>query len=663
MTRKTSTLWCARMAVAMTLMLVGTVVLEAQELEVRRVDQRGRLIVFDSHDQSLQPNDDTHRQPIASHYDDRRQEDRRHQGRRPQPSRHHPNPPRPSRNAFKLDIRSIDGTDNNAVNFSQGAADTSLIRCCYPAVYPDGFGDVIDITGRPNARDISNRINAQSVSVVNDRGLTDWIVQWGQFVTHDMDLTFANAANNVMSTGVTGDYSIAINDPFDPLGPNPIPFNRSDYAAGTGTDDLIDSPFGLIPNARQQVNSVTSYIDASNVYGSDDTRAAALRTFSGGLLATSADGQMLPFNTVGEDNDDPFGLGDGLFVAGDVRANEQVGLTATHALFVREHNRLAELIQAQDPRLNDEQVYQAARKIVGAEMQAITYNEFLPALLGDAAPSAYEYAYDDTVDATITNAFATAAFRYGHSMQSSLITLVNNAGTQVGALSLAESFFNPTFLSGDAGNVDLVLKGLATQLAQENDAMLVDEIRNFLFGPPGAGGLDLAALDIQRGRDHGLPDYNALREFYGLEKVESFDQITSDTALASALEETYDSIDNIDPWVGMISEDHLDGASVGELVAAVLVNQFTRLRDGDSYFFTGDEDLDHGLLSKIIDLDALSLSDIIEWNTGLTGLQDNVFFAATDGVVSLVAVPEPATAALVMIGCVMLFPRRRNRAA
>ncbi len=74
-----------------------------------------------------------------------------------------------------------------------------------------------------------------------------------------------------------------------------------------------------------------------------------------------------------------------MFLAGDIRANEQVGLTSVHTLFMREHNRLADLIKAVDPGLSDEDIYQKARKIVGAQMQIITYNEFLPALLGDAA--------------------------------------------------------------------------------------------------------------------------------------------------------------------------------------------------------------------------------------------------------------------------------------
>ncbi|REK06719.1 MAG: LEPR-XLL domain-containing protein [Planctomycetota bacterium] len=526
-----------------------------------------------------------------------------------------------------VEFRSIDGSGNNLVDDAQGAADTRVIRFGYPAVYPDGHGDVVDVEGRPNARDISNAIHAQSDSVVNDRHLTDWIFQWGQFLTHDMDLTINGSLYNELSTGEVGDFSIAINDPNDPLGPNPMPFNRTEFDPTTGTPDLIDTGFGPRANWREQINRVTSYIDASNVYGSDAERAAALRTFEGGKLITSADGLLPGLNDVGLDNDDPFRAGAELFLAGDVRANETVALTAVHALFVREHNRLADRIAELYPQLNDEEIYQLARRIVGAEMQAITYNEFLPALLGyDSAPRAEDAVYDAELNASITNSFAAAIFRFGHSMINEDLLLVDNAGHTVDRLSLDEAFFDPDFLKDNPQAVDLLMKGLSEQLGQENDLLLVDGVRNNLFGPPGAGGVDLAALDIERGRDHGLPDYNALRAFYGLERVTSFAEINSDPAIQQQLEALYGDIDNIDAFVGALAEDHLSGSSVGPLVDAVLVNQFTRLRDGDRFFYTNDPELASRDAKRIVDLEQVTLAKIIQWNTGVTDLQDNVFF-------------------------------------
>ncbi len=510
-------------------------------------------------------------------------------------------------------FRTIDGTDNNVDNPTWGAADTALIRIDEADYLPNGSGEAIVTESAPspfaraNPRDISNVIASQSGDIVNDRNLSDWVWQWGQFLDHDIDLTETSPTN--------GTADIPIDDPTDPLGPNPIEFDRSDFDPQTGTG----------PNSpRQQVNQITSYIDASNVYGSDEIRAAALRTGVGGRLKTSTD-DLLPFNTDGLPN--AGGTDPTLFLAGDVRANEQIGLTATHTLFVREHNRLADLLAAHNPDLTDEEIYQKARAIVAAEMQIITYNEFLPALLGTYAPTAADFAYDPTVNSSIANEFSTAFYRFGHSMLSSDLLLVGKNSKVAETLALRDAFFNPGILTEDPATLDLLLRGLAAQHAQEVDNQLVDDVRNFLFGPPGAGGLDLATLNIQRGRDHGLPDYNTLREAYGLSRVTSFSPISSDPMVQAQLEALYGSVDNIDPWVGGLAEDHLPGASTGELVTAALVDQFTRLRDGDRFFYLADETLlSDPDIAAVIDLDEVTLARVIQDNTGIKKLQDNVFF-------------------------------------
>jgi hypothetical protein len=517
-----------------------------------------------------------------------------------------------------VEWRTITGANNNIATPLQGAAETQQIRFGYGDQFPDDNGDlIVTAPQRANPRTISNALHAQTGSLLNDRLLTDWVFQWGQWITHDMDLTRNGPQFNMISTGDNGDFSIAVNDPNDPIGPNPIPFNRSEFAPGTGENGV----------RRDVVNSITSYIDASMVYGSDAVRAAALRTFQGGKLKTSAGGLLLPLNTSGLDNADPFGLGSQLFLAGDVRANEQASLTVVHTLFVREHNRLADRIRGLYPTLTDEQIYQLARRIVGAEMQIITYEEYLPAIFGyDLAPEPDAAVYNPAVNASVTNSFAHAVFRFGHSQISPSTLLVNNTGQTVGTLSIAEAFFNPNFLKNNPGNVARVLKGLASQLGQENDVFLVDGVRNQLFGPPGAGGLDLAALDIQRGRDHGLPDYNNLRARYGLEEVTTFAEISSNPAIQAQLEALFGNVDNIDPFVGALAEDHLPGASVGPFILAVVGNQFERLRDGDRFFYTNDSLLQMEGVKRVIDLDSLSLAQVIRWNTGALGLQDNVFF-------------------------------------
>ncbi|MFQ5459079.1 MAG: peroxidase family protein, partial [Myxococcota bacterium] len=265
--------------------------------------------------------------------------------------------------------------------------------------------------------------------------------------------------------------------------------------------------------------------------------------------------------------------------------NEQAALTAMHTLFVREHNRLARLLRFFRPHLSGDEIYARARRIVGAEMQAITFNEFLPLLLGKGALTPYA-GYDPAVDAGISNLFSTASYRFGHSLLSEQLLRLRKNGKPIAAghLPLRDAFFAPARIT-DEGGIAPLLRGLAKQRCQEVDTKVVDAVRNFLFGPPGAGGFDLAALNIQRGRDHGLPGYNQTRVALGLAPVASFQEITSDDALADALEALYGDVNDVDVWVGGLAEDHLPGAMVGELVFTVLKDQFERLRDGDRFWY------------------------------------------------------------------------------
>src|SRR5262249_47232075 len=148
---------------------------------------------------------------------------------------------------------------------------------------------------------------------------------------------------------------------------------------------------------------------------------------------------------------------------------------------------------------------------------------------------------------------------------------------------------------------------------------IVPELQNFLFGPPGAGGFDLASLNIQRGRDHGLSDYNTTRVAYGLPAVTSFDQITSNPTVQAQLEQLYGNVNNIDLWVGMLAEDHVPGGSVGPLVQRIVANQFENLRDGDRLWF---ENLYSGAV--LFALEHTSLAHIIARNTVNNDLQSNV---------------------------------------
>jgi peroxidase len=499
-------------------------------------------------------------------------------------------------------IRSVDGTGNNLANPAWGAVGQALLRLA-PAAYSDGLSAPAG-TSRPSARVISNTLSTHGdADIPNSKNLSAFAYLWGQFIDHDLDLT--NTGTDAVNIAVPS------GDPyFDPnsTGTQTIGFTRSLAVAGTGAT-----------SARQQANFITAYIDGSMVYGSDPVRAAALRTFTGGQLKTSANG-MLPYNTASLDNATAGGPASAYYLAGDVRANENIELTGMQTLFVREHNRLASQISKQNPKMTDEQVYQKARAIVIGEIQSITYNEFLPALLGASAIRPYQ-GYNAKVNPGISTEFSTAAFRLGHSMLENDVEFLDNNGNDVhDDVPLANAFFNPALI-GQTG-IDSILKYLASSNSEEVDTKVVDGLRNFLFGPPGAGGFDLASLNIQRGRDHGLSDYNTTRAKLGLPKLTSFAQITSDAQVQKALQKLYGTVDNIDLWVGGLAEDHVQGSLLGPTFQRIVSDQFTRTRDGDRFWYQRDPMLTAQDRQMI---DHTTLSDIIKRNSTTTNIQDNVF--------------------------------------
>ncbi len=532
---------------------------------------------------------------------------------------HDPEPGRAQQ--WLSEIRAYDGWGNNRTRPHWGAAGTPLRRLSQ-ANYPDAMR-ALDVD-RPNPRDISNAVSVQVGSLPSSRHLSGFVWQWGQFLDHDLDLTRSDPSN--------GSATIAVNDPADPLWPA-IPMFRSNYLPGTGTE---------VGNPRQQVNEVTAFIDGSNVYGSHPATTAQLRSFTSGRLRAD-DFALMPLDEGGQ------------FMAGDVRANEQVGLLAMHTLFMREHNRLAERLSTslaglpEDPVAQDEVLFQAARKLLAAEMQVITFNEFLPALLGPYAPALGEASYDPGLDPSIANEFATALYRFGHTMLPPELNLRNDSGEIVESIRLRDAFFRPKMMSDNPQRVGWILKGLAVDPAQEVDTRLVDDVRTFLIVEGVQGGLDLAAINIQRGRDHGLPTYNDLRRSLGLAPASLFADVTPKEDLQRALASVYDDVEQIDAWVGGLAESPIEGSALGELLTRGLADQFFRLRDGDRLLHVYDPDV--GLLAEAADLPLaqLRLRDIVLANTQLTNLQSNLFY-----------VPEPASVLPWVLGGILVAVGRRR---
>ena len=511
------------------------------------------------------------------------------------------------------EVRTIDGSGNDRSNPLENQADTVFLRQT-KASYADGTNSPSG-ADRPGPREISNAVLEERGRFHDARKLSAMTWAWGQFLDHDITSTPNSGKPDLNITVPKGDRH------FDPYGEGKaiIPFARSTAAPGTGAGtDAV----------REQKNNITGWIDASMVYGSDPHRAAALRSFEGGRLKTGPD-DMLPHNTMGLVNDNPTRKPEtSLLAAGDARANENLGLLSLQTLFLREHNRLVAEFAAKNPGLDDESLYQMARKVVGALVQNITVKEYLPSLLGQDTLGAYQ-GYQPEVDARVSNEFSTASFRMGHSQVEPLIWREGADGERIpeGDIAMLNAFFAPERLS--EGGIDPLLRGLASFTQEPTDEGVTSALRNMLFGKPGSGGLDLAALNIQRGRDHGLPDFNSFRQSYGLPAYESFAQLTGgDEKLAGKLASVYASVEQVDPWVGMLCEEPLAGSSVGQTISTALTDQFGRLRDGDRFWFENDPDL-AGWKETITNT---SLMDVIRRNSGVgSELDESPFFAHKTG--------------------------------
>jgi peroxidase len=498
---------------------------------------------------------------------------------------------------FPYEFRSIDGYGNNPIDPTRGEANTTLLRKV-PNAYADGHGAPSG-TDQKSAREISNLVAAQDQPIPNAQNVTDFLWQWGQFVDHDIGLT--------PSIEPVEQFNIPVpaGDPyFDP--------NNT----GTQFIELDRSLYQMINGVREQVNIDTAYLDGSQVYGSDEARALELRRLDGSGKLKTSPGNLLPYNVDGFPNLPTTEAS--YFLAGDLRANEQLALTAMQTLFMREHNFWADVIHAAQPYLDDDGIYFRARAIVGAEIQIITYRDFLPLLLGKH-PLAPYHGYQPQVNAGIVSSFSTAGYRVGHTLLSPQLLRLDQHNHSIGDISLADAFFNPTQISSIG--IEPYLRGLAKQRPQEVDPYVVDPVRNFLFGPPGAGGFDLAALNIQRGRDHGLARYNQIRMGYGLAPYATFAQMNPDPVIQAKLAAAYASPNDIDIWIGALAEKHMPGRMVSETTYTILKDQFERLRDGDRFWY--QIYLPHPLVNM---LEHQTLADIIRRNTTIDReLQNDVF--------------------------------------
>ncbi len=606
-----------------------------------------------------------------------------------------------------FEIQSLDGTGNNRRHPEWGVAGQPYLRVA-PADYADGLSEP---QAGPASRFISNRVfNDTNRNVFSENTLSQWTFVWGQFTDHNMGLVQGGDEEADMPFDAADPLESFTNDA------GVLPFTRSAAAPGTGET-----------TPREQINTLNSYIDGDVLYSNDVARLEWLRegpvdgdmSNNGAKLRLDENGLLPRADILGDPASAPAmdldgrmrGTPEAARIAGDKRANESLDLTATHTLFAREHNRIVDELPDS---LSEERKFQLARRVVIAEIQYITYREYLPTM-GVDLPR-YR-GYRSRTNATVSNEFATVGYR-AHSLihgdveltgattrytteqlaaieaQGIEIERAEDGSTVHFTVPLNLAFFNPDLV--EQLQLGPLLQGIGVETQYNNDEMIDNQLRSVMFQIPTAanpacldgaelpdcfqGVIDLGALDVERGRDHGMPSYNDMREAYGLDRIESFTDLTGEdtdqfpadpeltagdevndpdsidfmtvtdaagltedanleervggpavevvkrTTLASRLRAIFGDVDSIDAFTGMVSEAHVEGTEFGELQLAMWRQQFTALRDGDRFFYGNDPGLRD--IRRIYGIDfRTNLGDVIARNTDIPReeMDENVF--------------------------------------
>ncbi|NP_536345.2 lactoperoxidase isoform X1 [Mus musculus] len=548
--------------------------------------------------------------------------------------------------------RTITGYCNNRKNPALGSANRALARWL-PAEYEDGLslpygwtpGKMRNGFPLPQPREVSNQIAAYlNEEDVLDQKRSMLFMQWGQIVDHDMDFAPETEMGSDTYTKAQCDEHCIQGDNCFPIMFPPgdpklktqgkcMPFFRAGFVCPT-------PPYKSL--AREQINALTSFLDASLVYSPEPSLANRLRNLSSplGLMAVNEEvsDNGRPFPPFVKMKPSPCEVinataGVPCFLAGDSRASEQILLATSHTLFIREHNRLATELSRLNPHWDRETLYQEARKIMGAFIQITTFRDYLPILLGDEMQKwipPYQ-GYNESVDPRISNVF-TFALRFGHLEIPSTVYRLDENYQPWGSeseLPLHTVFFNTWRLVKDGG-IDPLVRGLLAKNAKlmHQNKMMTGELRNKLFQPNHTiHGFDLASINIQRSRDHGQPGYNSWRAFCGLSQPKTLEELSAvmkNEVLAKKLMDLYGTPSNIDIWLGAVAEPLVHRGRVGPLLTCLLGQQFQRIRDGDRFWWENP-----GVFTEKQreSLQKMSFSRLVCDNTGIDKVPLNPFQA------------------------------------
>lgn len=527
------------------------------------------------------------------------------------------------------EVQRYDGWFNNLRHHERGAAGCRLQRLV-PANYADGVYQALGEPLLPNPRQLSLAATRGSPGLASRRNRTVLGVFFGYHVLSDLV--------SVERPGCPAEFlniRIPPGDPvFDPQrrGDVVLPFQRSRWDPKTG-----QSP----SNPRDLTNEVTGWLDGSAIYGSSHSWSDALRSFSGGQLASGPDPAFprdtqvpLLMWTAPDPATEQRGPR-GLYAFGAERGNREPFLQALGLLWFRYHNLCAQRLAREHPHWGDEELFQHARKRVIATYQNIALYEWLPSFLQKTPP---EYTgYRPFLDPSISPEFLVASEQFFSTMVPPGVYMRNAScyfqkitikdfGSSP-ALRVCNSYWireNPYLNSAQA--VNHLLLGMASQISELEDRIVVEDLRDYWPGSGKFTRTDYVASSIQRGRDMGLPSYSQALLALGLEIPKNWSHLNPDVdpQVLEATAALYNQdLSLLELLPGGLLESRGDP---GPLFSAIVLDQFVRLRDGDRYWF---ENTRNGLFSReeIAEIRNTTLRDVLVAVTNVdpSTLQPNVF--------------------------------------
>lgn len=384
------------------------------------------------------------------------------------------------------------------------------------------------------------------------------------------------------------------------------------------------------------------------------------------------------------------------YIAGDGRVNENFGLTSIHHIFHEEHNyQVQNLIDALhrdavtsgdltnlhnyqidtghqnaagdfiasngEIAWNTDKVFAGVKLIVEMEYQHSAVDQYAR----NVSPNIQEFVgYSPEKNAAVSLEYAQSAFRFGHSQLRETIDAIDPTKGLTGKImgyALEQAFLSPDKYASTGAAA--VILGMSHQQANEIDEFLTPALNQGLLGQP----LDLAAINIARGRDVGLPDLNTLRTTMGLQAYASWTDFGQnmqhpsslanfiaaysfdgdlakaqaivgladgsinegdDAALGMTVDEANaflnggdSGFQHIDSWLGGLAEIHQPGGLLGETFDKIFVDQIESLMDGDRFYYL------YRLAGQQFGEEVANgqLKDLVERNTGLTHLNGNIF--------------------------------------